>query len=71
MCTQESDVDADRRGIHVAVILVTGFILGIGGGVLSWLGGFSVPLAVLTGFGAFGGACLFILAVLRYVRSGA
>lgn len=57
-------------GVEIAVVLLTAFVLGVGAGVLCWIGGAPVAMSILTGAGAFGGITLFILAVLRAWRSG-
>jgi hypothetical protein len=64
------DHDADRRGLQVAVVLLAAFVLGLCAGVLSWLGGTSVPAAVLVGCGSFGGIVILILAILHFMRGG-
>ncbi|WP_410641732.1 hypothetical protein [Amycolatopsis sp. lyj-346] len=58
----------EDRGVVLAMVLLTAVITGSGAGLLSWLGGTPVALAILTAFAAFGGTTIFILTVLRYVR---
>jgi uncharacterized membrane protein len=48
----------------MAVILASALI-GMAGGVLSWLAGVSVPAALLTGGAAFGGAILLMMTIAR------
>ncbi len=55
-------------GVWVAISFLLSFVLGIGAGVLGWLGGQAPALAVLTGGMAFGGALTLALLVIRLLR---
>jgi hypothetical protein len=70
MCSEGSDPNVGHRGLQAAVVLLAAFVMGLCAGVLSWLGGMSVAGAVLAGFAASGAVALFILTVLRFIRSG-
>lgn len=55
-------------GLTIWLIVLTGALFGSAAGILSWLGGVLVPLAILTGGGAFCGTVLLIIALLNYGR---
>ena len=57
----------DNRGLWVALIVTAGFFVAFAGGVLAWLGGAAVPLAVLTGAGGFAGFVGLALAVMAFL----
>jgi len=54
------------RGLWLAITVLAGALTGTAGGLLAWIGGVNPPMAVLTGAGAFSGAVLLILAMLRF-----
>lgn len=56
------------RVVLVAIAILAGFILGLCGGVLSWLGGMAIPGAVLAGAGSWGGSVLCIIGVMHFVQ---
>jgi hypothetical protein len=58
--------NSTARGLWLAIIVLTAVLLGVSGGLLGWVGGLNAPTAVLTGGGAFGGAVMLGLAVLRF-----
>lgn len=60
--------DLRHRGLQIALVLLAGFVLGICGGVLAWLGGSSVPGAVLVGAGSWAGSVALLLAVLHFAQ---
>ena len=55
------------RFLWMAIITIVAVIAGVAGGTLSWLGGASVPNAVLTGAGGFGAAVLLMLAIVYFL----
>lgn len=55
------------RSVWLALILLASTFVGAASGVLSYLGGTNVSLAVLTGGGAFGGTVLLFLTLYRYM----
>lgn len=55
------------RGLWLAIIVIVAALTGAAGGLLAWVGGTTPPMAALTGAGAFGGAVLLFLAMIRFV----
>lgn len=55
----------------MAFMTLVAAFAGVGGGVLSWLGGTNPPNAVLTGFAAFGGTLLLLIAVFSFASDHA
>jgi hypothetical protein len=51
------------QGIWFAIMGLASVLIGVGGGVLSWLGGLNVSNAVLAGAGAFAGALILMITV--------
>lgn len=61
------------RFMWMAIIMIAAVIIGTAGGMLSWLGGASVPHAVLAGAGGVGATVALLLAIghfLANTRSG-
>jgi heme A synthase len=54
------------RSVWIALILMAAVIVGAGAGLLAYAGGANVPMAVLTGGGAFAGTVLLLLALLSF-----
>lgn len=49
---------------HIALVSA---LLGIGAGLLSWVGGLNVPNSILSGAGTAGGAIVIFLAVIKFL----
>jgi hypothetical protein len=54
--------------VWFALGLLVALLAGVAAGVLGRLGGEHLPLAVLTGFGAFGGATTLVVLVISLFR---
>jgi hypothetical protein len=57
------------RAVWAAIILLAAVPVGSAAGLLSVVGGVSVPLAILTGAGAFGGTVALLLALAQFLTS--
>ncbi|ACZ83732.1 hypothetical protein Aros01_01610 [Streptosporangium roseum] len=55
------------QGLWVAVIATAGFVVGIVGGALAWMGGTPTALAVLVGAGGFAGFMTLALAIANFL----
>jgi hypothetical protein len=55
------------KPIWMAIIVIAAALIGVAGGMLSWLADSSVPSAFLTGGASFGGAVLLMLAVVYFL----
>ncbi len=69
MCTEGANNEVNR-GLQVAITVLTAFVVGICAGVLSWLAGWPVPAAFLTGGGAILTTIGAILGILHFMRKG-
>lgn len=58
---------SDFRALWAAFTLLTSAVIGMSGGVLSWLGGVSAPNAILAGAGAFAGSVILILTIMHFL----
>ena len=54
------------RAVWLGFALIAGVLVGVSAGLLSAAGGIAMPLAILAGGGACGGAILLTLTVIRY-----
>lgn len=54
------------RGLWLAIAILAAVLVGAAAGLLSWAGGLNPPNAVLAGGGAFGGAVMLAVALLRF-----
>lgn len=63
--------DAGLRAVWIAIMSVVAALIGIGGGVLSWLGGMNVPTAILAGFAAFAGGLMLQVQVFSFATGQA
>lgn len=61
-----SPLSRTPRSVWIALILIAAALIGGGAGLLAWAGGANVPMAILTGGGAFGGAIVLLLTLCRY-----
>jgi hypothetical protein len=52
----------------LAIMALAATILGIGCGLLSWLGGMNVPNAILAGIGAFGTTLIVMITIRRFTK---
>ena len=61
--------NGDNQGpntpIWLAIGVIFALIIGIGAGVIDWLGQRNVPLAILYGGAAFGGTMMLVIALIR------
>jgi hypothetical protein len=57
----------NARVLWLAIIMIVAAVIGVAGGTLSWLGGASVPNAVLAGAGSFGATVLLLLAIMYFL----
>ncbi|TKK90438.1 hypothetical protein FDA94_05415 [Herbidospora galbida] len=55
------------RLLWLAIILLTAVILGTAAGILAWMGGLPIALAILTGGSTFAGVIVVCLAVAAYL----
>lgn len=55
------------RALWSAIILLAAVIVGAAGGLLSFAGGLPVPLAIVTGGGAFGGTVALLLTLANFL----
>ena len=58
--------NSEIRALWLSSILTWSFIAGAAAGLLSWAGGANPPAAILTGAGAFSGAVLLLLAIVKF-----
>jgi hypothetical protein len=59
------------RALWGAIALLTGVVIGVIAGWLTWAGGVTVPLAVVAGGTAFGATvCLFIMLIKYVIDNG-
>ncbi|MCX5379856.1 hypothetical protein [Streptomyces sp. NBC_00091] len=63
--TTPPDTDPPLLTLHAAVVLLGALLTGFVAGGLSYLGGVPVPLAVLAGLGAAGGAVPVLRTLIR------
>ncbi|WP_405982070.1 hypothetical protein [Streptomyces sp. NBC_00158] len=63
--TTAPDTDPPLLTLHAAVVLLGALMAGLVTGGLSYLGGVAVPLAVLAGLGAAGGAVQGLRGLIR------
>jgi hypothetical protein len=54
--------------VWIAVGAVLGLLVGVGAGVLAWLGGQAVPLAVLQGCTTFGGTLALVIMIHNFLH---
>jgi hypothetical protein len=55
------------RGIALGFILIVAIIVGITGGILTWIGGTQVAMSIVAGAGAFVTATLLGIAIAAFV----
>ncbi|MEU8195225.1 hypothetical protein AB0C10_15740 [Microbispora amethystogenes] len=60
---------SNTRGLWLAIIVTAGFVVGIAGGILAWLGGAHPALAVLAGAGGFVTFVTLSLTVANFLKS--
>jgi hypothetical protein len=60
-----------QRAVWTAVIMLAAVIVGVGAGVLSWVGGANPPNAVIAGFAAIAFTTMFGFAVFNFVTGRA
>jgi hypothetical protein len=58
---------SSSQGLWVAIIATAGFVVGIIGGTLAWIGGTPTALAILVGAGGFAGFMTLGLAVADFL----
>lgn len=72
-CSAEVSVSSSRHGnnplmaVWVAISVLFSLLVGVGAGVLAWLGGVSAESSILTAGGGFGGSltlCVLIIKLL-------
>ena len=67
---QPAEQPGPPRALWSAIILLAAVIVGSAGGLLSFAGGLPVPLAIITGGGAFGGTAALLLTLASFLTGG-
>ncbi len=60
--------DPTLRSVSIAIILLTGALIGATTGLLSVAGGMPIPLAIIAGGGAAGATIALVLSIVRYAK---
>jgi hypothetical protein len=58
----------EDRATWLAIMALAAAILGIGCGLLSWLGGMNVPNAILAGIGTFGTTLIIMITIRHFIK---
>lgn len=57
------------RAVWVAIAMLTGVVIGVAAGWLTWLGGVAVPLAIVAGGASFGTTLGLVIMLIKYISS--